>query len=71
MIESWNQLAAKDQWASDNGYRSRQSISVVERSRTYGEKRRRILGIEEVRDNLPTEHYRPPAARVRGVTRRP
>jgi hypothetical protein len=51
-IESWNQLANKDQWAHDYGYRSRQSISIVERSRSYGEKRRRMLPIEEIRDNI-------------------
>jgi len=51
-IESWNQLANKDQWASDNGYRARQSISVVERSRTYGERRRRLLTIDEIRDGI-------------------
>jgi len=52
IIESWNQLANKDQYAHDNGYRARQSISIVERSRTYGEKRRRILPIDEIRDNI-------------------
>lgn len=51
-IESWNQLAAKDKYAHDYGYRARQSISVVERSRTYGEKRRRVLSIDEIRDNI-------------------
>lgn len=51
-IESWNQLANKDQYAHDNGYRSRQAISMVERSRTYGEQRRRILPIEQIRDSI-------------------
>jgi len=51
-IESWNILAPKDKWANDGGYRSRQAISMVERSRTYGEKRRRILGIREVQDSI-------------------
>jgi hypothetical protein len=52
VIESWNILAPKDKWANDGGYRSRQSISIVERSRTYGEQRRRILPIRQVQDNI-------------------
>ena len=75
IIESWNQLANKDQWANDNGYRSRQSISIVERSRTYGEKRRRLLPIEEIRDSIEAAHvmrgeappYRPTALRAFAV----
>lgn len=52
VIESWNILAPKDKWAHDGGYRARQSISIVERSRTYGEQRRRILPIRQVQDNI-------------------
>lgn len=51
-IESWNILAPKDKWAHDGGYRARQSISIVERSRTYGEQRRRILPIRQVQDRI-------------------
>jgi hypothetical protein len=63
-VESWNQLANKDKWAHDGGYRSRQSISIVYRSRTYGEVGRTRLPIERVRDmidaaNTGTPHYRP------------
>lgn len=52
VIESWNHLAVTDRWAHDLGYRSRKSISMVFRSRTYGEVGRRILPIQEIRDHL-------------------
>jgi len=52
VIESWNHLAASDKWAHDAGYRSRKAISVVLRSKTYGEIGRRLLPIQEVRDRL-------------------
>jgi hypothetical protein len=51
-IESFNQLAAPDKWAHDNGYRNRKSITVVLRSRTYGEVGRRVLPIQQVRDRI-------------------
>lgn len=51
-LESWNHLAATDKWAHDAGYRSRKSISMVLRSRKYGEIGRRVLPIQEVRDKL-------------------
>jgi hypothetical protein len=49
-VESFNTLAAKDRWATDGGYRSRQSITIIDRSRTYGEVGRRVLPIRRVRD---------------------
>lgn len=52
VIESWNTLAGKDNWAHSAGYRARQSLSVVLRSRTYGEIGRRTLPIEEVRARM-------------------
>jgi hypothetical protein len=58
-VESFNTLAAKDKWATDGGYRSRQSITIIDRSRTYGEVGRRVLPIRRVRDVIN-------AARVRG-----
>ena len=51
-VESFNTLAAKDQWAAYGGYRSRQSITVIHRSRSYGEVGRRVLPIREVRDRI-------------------
>lgn len=51
-IESFNHLAAYDKWAHDSGYRNRKSITVVLRSRSYGEIGRRVLSIQEVRDRL-------------------
>lgn len=52
VIESWNNLAPNDKWHHEAGYRSRKSISVVLRSRKYGEVGRRVLPIEEVRVNI-------------------
>jgi len=52
VVESWNHLAASDKWAHEAGYRSSKSITVVLRSRTYGEIGRRTLGIAEIRDRL-------------------
>lgn len=64
-IESWNQLAARDKWAHDGGYRSRQSITMVFRSRTYGEVGRQTLPVRAIRDRIRatggSEHYVPPA----------
>lgn len=51
-IESFNHLAALDRWAHDSGYRNRKSITVVLRSKTYGEIGRRVLSIQEIRDRL-------------------
>lgn len=51
-LESWNHLAASDKWAHDAGYRARKSITMVLRSRKYGEIGRRMLPIQEIRDRL-------------------
>lgn len=51
-VESWNHLAASDKWAHENGYRSSKSLTVVLRSKTYGDIGRRVLGIAEIRDRL-------------------
>lgn len=52
IVESFNHLAATDKWAHDSGYRARKSITVVLRSKTYGEVGRRLLPIQEIRDRL-------------------
>jgi hypothetical protein len=52
VYESWNQLAAPDKYAHDGGWRSRQCLSVVERSKTYGEVGRRTIPIARVKDML-------------------
>ena len=52
IIESFNHLAATDKWAHDSGYRNRKSITVVLRSKKYGEIGRRLLPIEEIRDHI-------------------
>lgn len=71
-IESWNILANPDKYAHDGGWRSRQAISIVHRSRKYGEVGRRRMPIEEVRDAIEAAHkaqrkrapYRPQAKRA-------
>jgi hypothetical protein len=52
IIESFNHLAALDMWAHHKGYRSRRSMTIVLRSKLYGEVGRRILHIEEIMDKL-------------------
>ncbi|MBB5985950.1 hypothetical protein [Sphingobium lignivorans] len=56
VIESFNQLANKDLWAHDGGYRSRQCLTIIKRSRTYGDIGRRIIPIGEVRDRIAAAH---------------
>lgn len=51
-IESFNNLAPNDKFAAEGGWRSRKSITCILRSRTYGEKGRRVLPIQEVRDRI-------------------
>jgi hypothetical protein len=52
IIESWNHLAANEKYSHDNGWRSRKSITVLLRSKTYGDVGRRVLPIQEIRDKL-------------------
>lgn len=52
VIEAWNNMAASDKWAFEKGYRSRQSITAVQRSMKYGEVQRRLLPIQQVRDRI-------------------
>ncbi len=73
-VESFNTLAPSDQYAHDGGWRSRQSITIILRSRTYGEVERRVLPIERVRDLIDAarkegepQHYRPPEHRAYSV----
>lgn len=51
-VESFNHLAALDKWANDAGYRNRKSITIVLRSKAYGEVGRRVLPIKEIRARL-------------------
>ncbi len=67
IFESWNNLAPRDKYAHDGGWRSRQCMTLVLRSRRYGEVGRRVMPIERVRDIVRAvhpEHYAPPAARA-------
>jgi DNA repair exonuclease SbcCD nuclease subunit len=64
VIESWNNLAAADKYAHDGGYRSRQMITMVLRSRTYGEVgRRRCPG--GTRPSISAEGRTAPSSRRR------
>ena len=63
VIESWNHLAANDKWAHESGYRARKAISVVLRSRTYGDMGRRVLSIEEIRAKLGKASGTAPSAK--------
>jgi hypothetical protein len=68
VIEMWNTLAEKDKWHHDSGYRSLQSLTRVDRSRTYGEVGRRVLPIKEIRDIIVRAYgagavYMPPERR--------
>ena len=51
-VESFNHLAGLDKWAHDQGYRNRKSITIVLRSRRFGEVGRRVLPVQEVRARL-------------------
>lgn len=67
IFESWNNLAPRDKYAHDAGYRSKQCMSIVYRSRTYGELGRHVMPIERVRDIIATktpDHYSPPQMRA-------
>ena len=67
VFESWNNLAPRDKYAQDGGWRSKQCMSLVLRSRRYGEVGRQVMPIERVRDivieNHP-DHYVPPQMRA-------
>ncbi len=52
IIESFNQLAPSDKYSHDGGWRSRAFLTVVLRSKTYGEKGRIVVTAEEVKDLL-------------------
>lgn len=67
VFESWNNLAPRDKYANDGGWRSKQCMSLVLRSRRYGEVGRKVMPIERVRDIIiekHPEHYVPPAMRA-------
>jgi hypothetical protein len=56
VIESWNTLARGDKWHKESGYRARQSMSLVFRSRTYGDIGRRTVPIQMVYDAIRRGH---------------
>lgn len=65
--ESFNNLAPMDKYAHDGGWRSKQAMTLVLRSRTYGEVGRYKMPIEKVWDRIavndPT-HYVPEPRRA-------
>ncbi len=56
IFESFNNLAPRDKYAHDGGWRSKACMSLVLRSRTYGEVGRQVMPIERVRDIIRTNH---------------
>lgn len=67
VFESWNNLAPNDKHGHDGGWRSKQLMSLVLRSRKYGERGRRLMPAELVRDLIlasGVEHYVPPVMRA-------
>lgn len=62
-VESFNHLASLDRWAHDSGYRNRKSITVILRSKKYGEQGRRVLSIQEIRDRMQKEQQTMPVER--------
>lgn len=62
-VESFNQLARPDKHAHQGGWRNRNSITMIYRSRSFGEVGRRTLGIDE----LQTKMYGKPIAANRPV----
>lgn len=63
-VESFNHLAALDRWAHDAGYRNRKSITIILRSKTYGEVGRRLLPIQEIRARLDNAKQHTPSERI-------
>lgn len=67
IFESWNNLAPRDKYANDGGWRSKACMTLVLRSRTYGEVGRHVMPIERVRDLILATgkaHYCPPSQRA-------
>lgn len=67
LFESWNNLAPADKHAHDGGWRSRQCMTLVNRSRRFGEVGRAVMPIERVRDIIlekHPDHYVPPVRRA-------
>lgn len=68
--ESFNNLAAMDKHTHDGAWRSQQAMTLVLRSRTYGELGRYKMPIEKVWDRIIAKdpnHYVPPIKRAFAV----
>lgn len=67
IFESWNNMAPNDKHHHEAGWRSKQCMSLVTRSRSYGEVERKILPVQRVRDLIRAkhpDHYVPQAMRA-------
>jgi hypothetical protein len=65
--ESFNNLAPVDKYAHDGGWRSKQAMTLVLRSRTYGDVGRHKMPIEKVWDRIreiDPQHYVPEPKRA-------
>lgn len=65
--ESFNNLAPMDRYAHDGGWRSKQAMTLVLRSRTYGQLGRHYMPIEKVWDRISAKnpaHYVPQPKRA-------
>lgn len=62
-VESFNHLAALDRWAHDAGFRNRKSITIILRSKQFGEIGRRVLPIQEIQSRLKKAHQSTPSRR--------
>lgn len=65
--ESFNNLAPMDKYAHDGGWRSKQAMTLVLRSRTYGDRGRIRMPVELVWDRIretAPEHYIPQPRRA-------
>lgn len=51
-IESFNHLARNEAYSHNHGYRNRKSMTVILRSKTYGEVGRRTLPLQEIQDRI-------------------
>lgn len=52
VVESFNQVSTSDKYAHDAGWRSRKCMTMVLRSKVYGEIGRLTVPVEEVRDRI-------------------
>lgn len=63
-FEAFNQISRSDNWANENGFRSRKCMTLMKMSKKYGDRGREVVTVEEVEDMLNNDlncgsvHYR-------------